>query len=80
MGERRLWTAVLKSPERSALFGKVIIFFLAALSASTAMAFSEKHYQEKWCAEQRGQAEVVLADNTRADCVVWGDRVLGRHH
>ncbi len=29
----------------------------------------EKWYQERWCAEQGGQAEVVLADGTRADCI-----------
>ena len=29
----------------------------------------EKYYQEKWCAEHNGQAEVVLADKTRADCI-----------
>lgn len=51
------------------MFGKVVFFFLAALSASTAFAFPEKHYQEKWCAEQGGQVEVVLAEGTRADCI-----------
>ena len=29
----------------------------------------EKWYQNKWCAEHRGQAEVVLPDGTRADCL-----------
>ena len=29
----------------------------------------EKYYQERWCAEQKGQAEVVLPDKTRCDCL-----------
>lgn len=39
------------------------------LLPATALAFPEKHYQEQWCAEQGGQAEVVLSDNTRTDCI-----------
>ena len=30
---------------------------------------SEDDYNRAWCAEHGGQAEVVLADRTRADCV-----------
>jgi len=37
--------------------------------STTAHAFPEKHYQDQWCAEHGGQAEVVLADQTRADCI-----------
>jgi hypothetical protein len=29
----------------------------------------EKYYQEKWCAENKGRAEVVLPDRTRCDCL-----------
>jgi hypothetical protein len=29
----------------------------------------EKEYQQDWCAEARGQAEIRLADGTRADCI-----------
>ena len=29
----------------------------------------EKYYQDKWCAEHNGHAEVVLQDSTRADCI-----------
>jgi len=29
----------------------------------------EKYYQDKWCAEQGGQTEVVLPDRTRCDCL-----------
>ncbi len=28
-----------------------------------------KYYQNKWCQEHHGQAEVTLADKTRADCI-----------
>ena len=46
----------------------VIVFALLFIPA-TVFAFPEKHYQEKWCAEHGGRAEVVLADKTRADCI-----------
>ncbi len=29
----------------------------------------ESYYQNKWCDEINGTTEVVLPDNTRADCV-----------
>lgn len=45
------------------------LFFYLLLLPAPALAFPEKHYQEKWCAEQGGQSEVVLADKTRADCI-----------
>lgn len=31
--------------------------------------YPEKHYQDKWCAEQAGQLEYVLPDNARVDCL-----------
>lgn len=49
------------------IFRAVLIALL--LLPATALAFPEKHYQEQWCAEQGGQAEVVLSDMTRADCI-----------
>lgn len=42
---------------------------LFLLLPTLAHAFPEKHYQEAWCREHGGQAEVVLADGTRADCI-----------
>lgn len=42
---------------------------LSLLLATSAQAFPEKHYQEAWCQEHGGQAEAVLADGTRADCI-----------
>ncbi|MDA3971626.1 MAG: hypothetical protein PF442_09775 [Desulfobulbaceae bacterium] len=47
----------------------ITMFMILILLPATASAFPEKHYQEQWCAEQRGTAEVVLADHTRADCI-----------
>ena len=35
----------------------------------------EKWYQDKWCAENKGQAEVVLADQTRCDCITESNAV-----
>ena len=29
----------------------------------------EKWYQEQWCEERNGKAEVVLPDGTRCDCL-----------
>lgn len=29
----------------------------------------EKWYQDKWCSQHHGQAEVELPDKTRADCI-----------
>lgn len=51
-----------------------LFIILAALLILPATAIAghlhpEKWYQEKWCTEQGGQAEVVLSDNTRADCI-----------
>ncbi len=49
---------------------KKIIFFILFIPA---IAFGghthpEKWYQDKWCAEMGGQAEVILQDSTRCDC------------
>jgi hypothetical protein len=29
----------------------------------------EKYYQNQWCAQHNGQAEVILPDRTRCDCL-----------
>jgi len=42
---------------------------LAAPPSFAAHSYPEKFYQNKWCATHYGQAEVVLADQTRADCI-----------
>lgn len=46
----------------------LVILALLLLPVS-AHAFPEKHYQEAWCWEHGGQAEVRLPDGTRADCI-----------
>lgn len=55
---------------------KVTIAILFALlpciftvTAYSAHLHPEKWYQDKWCAENKGQSEVVLPDKTRADCI-----------
>ena len=32
-------------------------------------AHPEKYYQQKWCAENHGQVEYVLPDQSRVDCL-----------
>ena len=53
---------------------KAIKFLLLILVCVSVPAYGkrlhhERWYQEKWCAEQGGQTEVVLADRTRCDCL-----------
>lgn len=38
-------------------------------TSSSTHKHHEKYYQERWCNEQGGQIEVVLADGTRCDCL-----------
>ena len=47
----------------------VCIIFLFPSLLLAKREHPEKWYQEKWCREQGGQIEVVLADGTRCDCV-----------
>lgn len=52
--------------------GSVVVFMLlfAFSAACTADArMKESAYQGAWCAAHGGQAEVVLPDRTRVDCV-----------
>jgi len=52
---------------------KTLIIMLLALNmpaiTHAAHLHPEKYYQNKWCAEHKGQAEVTLPDKTRADCI-----------
>ncbi|MFZ5770524.1 MAG: hypothetical protein ACOY4W_03770 [Thermodesulfobacteriota bacterium] len=45
------------------------------VGATSAHSLPESHYQEKWCAEHHGKAEVVLPDKTRADCLTENNAV-----
>jgi len=47
----------------------IVLIFLTAQNSFAAHAHPAKYYQEKWRSEHNGQAEVVLPDQTRADCV-----------
>ena len=42
---------------------------LLMLITSSAMAESERFYQEQWCDEHNGQTEYGLHDRTRVDCL-----------
>ncbi|MDD2462510.1 MAG: hypothetical protein PHI97_00775 [Desulfobulbus sp.] len=55
-------------------FPVCVLALFSLILLQTGFAFSahehkEKYYQEKWCSEHNGQAEVVLPDKTRADCI-----------
>lgn len=45
------------------------IVALAAALPLAAAAQPESHYRDLWCDDQGGQAEVVLEDRTRVDCL-----------
>lgn len=51
----RIWTA--------------LIVLLMAGSAVAGEHYPENGYQIRWCADAGGQAEVVLPDGTRCDCL-----------
>ena len=47
-------------------------FLLISLSGEPCLAKHlnlERFYQEKWCQENSGQAEVTMPDKTRCDCL-----------
>jgi len=46
-----------------------IVVFLVASPAAAKRQHSEKWYQQSWCEENGGRAEVVMPDGTRCDCV-----------
>jgi len=46
----------------------LIVAFLPSLAEAKRL-HPEKWYQQRWCQEQGGQVEVVLADRTRCDCL-----------
>lgn len=51
------------------LFLAAVVVVFTAGWAEAGHLHPEKYYQEKWCVEHGGQAEVVLPDQTRADCI-----------
>ena len=52
---------------------KVALIIIIIFSLPSPLVAKREHpeiwYQERWCREQGGQAEVVLPDGTRCDCV-----------
>lgn len=50
-------------------FPLILLSLSVATSAHAGHAHQEKYYQEQWCREHNGQAEVALPDQTRADCI-----------
>ena len=47
----------------------LLLVALLPVVAGAGHKHPEKWYQERWCAENGGEAEVVLADRTRCDCL-----------
>ncbi|MBF0368552.1 MAG: hypothetical protein HQL52_03755 [Magnetococcales bacterium] len=47
----------------------LIFFVFLSLPADAARLHHEAWYQERWCQEMGGEAEVRLADRTRVDCL-----------
>ncbi|MBI4621060.1 MAG: hypothetical protein HY739_13015 [Desulfobacterales bacterium] len=47
----------------------ILIILLSATFSLAERKHPEKWYQNKWCDEHGGQAEVVLSDRTRCDCL-----------
>jgi hypothetical protein len=45
------------------------VLFLGCTAGSAQRNAPEKYYQLTWCAEHGGQAEVVLPDGSRCDCI-----------
>ena len=45
----------------------LLLTFLSYSAYSEAL--NERWYQERWCEQNNGQAEVVLDDGTRCDCI-----------
>ena len=48
----------------------LVIFSLLLLPVQAKRLHPESYYQELWCSEQKGQAEFVLEDLTRVDCLI----------
>lgn len=57
--------------KKLSLISLVLCSFILLLSIPVFAAHEHKetYYQDKWCSEHNGKAEVVLADKTRADCI-----------
>ena len=53
----------------------ITLVFSAAVCSAAPHRYKEKVYQAAWCAAHGGQAEVVLPDRTRVDCVTEGHAV-----
>ena len=47
----------------------LLLVALLPVVAGAGHKHPEKWYQKRWCAENGGEAEVVLADRTRCDCL-----------
>lgn len=65
--------SILPSMKRLALV--LISLALIPATAFGAHQHPEKFYQDKWCAEHHGKAEVSLPDETRADCITSNNAI-----
>jgi len=47
----------------------IIFLLITPLKINARHDYPERYYQEKWCQAVGGQAEVILPDRTRCDCL-----------
>ncbi len=48
----------------------LILLVFIPITCQAAAKHPEKWYQQKWCKEHGGKAEVRLPDGTRCDCII----------
>lgn len=52
-----------------AILATLIFLFITASIVNAKRDHHERQYQDEWCADHGGKAEVTLPDGTRADCM-----------
>jgi hypothetical protein len=53
-----------------------LIVFCLSVPVSAKRRRLEKDYQQEWCTQHQGQAEIRLPDGTRCDCIATIDGVV----
>jgi len=47
----------------------LVLALIIPMTSFAAHKNVERYYQDIWCAEQNGEAEIILQDKTRCDCI-----------
>jgi hypothetical protein len=53
----------------------VCLLLISLAETTEAHKNPEKYYQQQWCSQFRGEAEVRLPDGTRADCLTTNNAI-----